>query len=261
MPRLRNILLIGLVLLLQAPAAAGAAREASQGPLLVFAAASTTNAMQKAANAFTRASGIPVAFSFASSGTLAKQIAQGAPADVYLSANVKWMDHLANKGFIVKGSRVALLRNQLVLVAPAASPLAGFTVGPRTDLAAKLNGGWLAMGDPRHVPAGIYGKQALVRLGLWPQVRGRAALAASVRAALMLVERGEASLGVVYATDAKISPQVKVVGVFPPESHEPIVYPAAMVAGREPQAARRYLDFLQGPEATAIFLEFGFQAQ
>ncbi len=261
MPRLRNILLIGLVLLLQAPAAAGAAREAPQKPLLVFAAASTTNAMQRVAAAFTRATGVPVALSFASSGTLAKQIAQGAPADLYLSANVKWMDYLENKGLIVKGTRVALLRNQLVLVAPAASPLAGFTVGPNTNLAARLKGGWLAMGDPRHVPAGIYGKQALVKLGLWPQVRGRAALAATVRAALMLVERGEASLGVVYATDARISPQVKVVGVFPPESHEPIVYPAALVAGRAPRAARRCLEFMQGPEAAAIFHQFGFKTQ
>ena len=253
--RAKMLCLLALIplLLLGAPAQA-------QEPLLVFAAASTTNAMQEVDKAFSKASGIPVTASFASSGTLAKQIANGAPADLFLSANVKWMDYLEKGGQLAPGTRSDLLRNRLVLIAPQASPLQKVEISSSLDPGALLKGGWLAMGDPRHVPAGSYAKQALTKLGWWPKLDKRLALTANVRAALMLVERGEAALGAVYATDAMISKQVKVVGVFPTDTHKPIVYPVALVKGRDSQAAKRFLEFLQGPQAAAVFAKYGFEA-
>ncbi len=250
----RLLAIIALCLLTGLPAAAQAE------PLLIFAAASTTNAVQQVNQAFTQATGVKVTASFASSGTLAKQIASGAPAGVFLSANVKWMDFLQQKGFLEKGTRLNLLANRLVLVAPNDSPLDKVSISPRTDPLKLLKGGWLAMGDPRHVPAGSYGKEALASLGWWPKLEKRLALAASVRVALMMVERGEAALGIVYATDARISKKVKVVGVFPAHSHKPIVYPAALVAGQVTPEARRYLEFLSTPQARKIFASFGFEA-
>jgi molybdate transport system substrate-binding protein len=229
-------------------------------PLLVFAAASTTNAIQKIDKAFTQKTGIPVTASFASSGTLAKQIVNGAPAGVFLSANVKWMNYLDQKGQLAPSTRGDLLRNRLVLVAPVASPLSKVKIGPKSDVSKLLAGGWLAMGDPAHVPAGSYAKESLGKLGWWPKLQGHLALAANVRAALLLVERGEANLGVVYATDARITNKVKVVGVFPAESHRPIVYPVALVKGQATPAAQSYLKFLRGPQAKAIFASYGFEA-
>jgi len=250
----RLLAIIVLCMLTGLPAAAQAE------PLLVFAAASTTNAVQKVNQAFTQATGAKVTASFASSGTLAKQIANGAPARVFLSANVKWVDFLQEKGFLEKGTRLDLLANRLVLVVPSDSPLGPVDINRQVDPLKLLKGGWLAMGDPRHVPAGSYAKQALTSLGWWPKLEKRLALAASVRVALMMVERGEAALGIVYATDAKISKKVKVVGVFPPDTHNPIVYPAALVAGQVTPEAQRYLEFLQTPEARKIFASFGFEA-
>ncbi|MCB2226443.1 MAG: molybdate ABC transporter substrate-binding protein [Desulfarculaceae bacterium] len=250
-------ILLGLSLLLAGAAPVLAAPQ----PLLIFAAASTTNAVNQINQAFTKATGIKVTASFASSGTLAKQIANGAPADVFLSANVKWMDYLDKGGSLAPGTRSDLLRNRLVLIAPAKSPVQSVAVKPATDPLKLLGkGGFLAMGDPRHVPAGAYAKQAMITLGWWPKLDKHLALTANVRAALMLVERGEAALGAVYATDAKISQQVNVVGVFPADTHKPIVYPVALVKERDSQAAKRYLEFLRGPQAKEAFAAFGFEA-
>jgi molybdate transport system substrate-binding protein len=228
----------------------------------VFAAASTTNAITEIGDLFAARGRGSVTTSFASSSTLAKQIAGGAPADVYLSANKKWMDFLEQKNAIVKSSRFDLLGNRIVLIAPRQSSLQTVEVQPGMDLAALLGGeGRLSMGDPDHVPAGMYGKKALENLRLWDQVKSRLAPMKDVRAALVLVERAEAPLGLVYATDAAISSKVRVVGTFPVTSHPAIVYPAAAVAGGKTGAAENFLKFLQTPEAEEVFLKYGFKVQ
>ena len=232
--------------------------QAASDGLMVFAAASTTNAVTEIGQAFTAQSKLKVVNSFASSSTLAKQLEQGAPAGVYISANLKWMDYLQNAKVILPDSRVNILRNRLVLIAPAASKQGPLQIDQGLDLKSLLAAGRLAMGDPSHVPAGIYGQKALASLGLWPKVKNLVAAAANVRAALALVESGEAPLGVVYATDAAISAKVKVVGEFPPKSHPAIVYPAALVAHHDSPAARAYLKFLGSPKAAAIFRKYGF---
>lgn len=256
---LRKLLLA--VTLAMALVAAGHQASAVEPKILVFAAASTTNALEEVSRVFSAQSHIAVLHSFASSSTLARQIVHGAPADVYLSANIMWMDYLEKRGLLEPGSRRSLLTNRLVLIAPTASRMQSVTIDREVDLAALLNGGRLAMGDPAHVPAGIYAKQALTSLGLWRKLARRVAAAPSVRSALVLVERGEAPLGVVYATDAAISDRVKTVGVFPSETHQPIVYPAAIIAGQGSRAARAYLRFLGSPRAVEIFTAHGFLAQ
>lgn len=224
--------------------------------ITVFAAASTTNAVTEMAELFEKSHPVKVRLSFASSSTLAKQIENGAPADIYLSANPTWMDYLADKGAIVSSSRSDLLGNRIVLIAPQASPLENITVDSTLDLAQMLGEGRLAMGDPDHVPAGMYGKQAFEQLGLWHAVEDKIAGAKDVRAALVLVERGETPLGQVYATDAAISKKVKVVGMFPEESHPPIIYPVAMI--KETSYAKAFMTFLRSQESTAVFLKYGF---
>lgn len=235
---------------------------AAQGEVVVFAAASTTNAITEIGDLFAAGGLGRITTSFASSSTLAKQIASGAPANVYLSANKKWMDFLEEKGLIENATRFDLLGNRIVLIAPLQSSLQSVDVKKGLDLAALLGGdGRLAMGDPAHVPAGMYGKKAMEGLGLWDQVSGRLAPMKDVRAALVLVERAEAPLGQVYATDAAISKKVRVVGTFPVESHPPIVYPVAAVAGQKTDAAARFLEFLKTAEARAVFEKFGFDVR
>jgi molybdate transport system substrate-binding protein len=231
----------------------------AQSEVVVFAAASTTNAVTEIGKLYADQHLGRVTPSFASSSTLAKQIENGAPADVYISANKKWMDFLETRNLIDKRSRVDLLGNRIVLIAPESSPLKTIDVAPGFPLASFLGkDGRLSMGDPEHVPAGIYGKQALEILGVWNQVAGRLAPMKDVRAALVLVERGEAPLGLVYATDAAISKKVRVVGTFPSHSHPPIVYPVAAVAGGKAEAAKRFIDFLRSPESRAVFEKYGF---
>jgi len=229
----------------------------SDPPVTLFAAASTTDAVNEIAEAYAAATGGSIRPVMASSSTLARQIAQGAPADLFLSANVSWMDHLAGQQAIVAESRVALLSNRLVLVAPADSPLR-LRLSPDLDLGALLGDGRLAVGDPAHVPAGIYARQALEALGLWAQVEGKLAQAANVRAALALVDRGEAAAGIVYETDAAISPRVRIVDAFPADATPQITYPLAIVAGHDTDAVRRAYDFLKGEQAAAIFRKHGF---
>jgi molybdate transport system substrate-binding protein len=232
---------------------------AAQGGVVVFAAASTTNAVTEIGKLYADRHLGRVTPSFASSSTLAKQIESGAPADVYLSANKKWMDFLEARNLIDKESRVDLLGNRIVLIAPAGSTLKSVDVAPGFALATFLGrDGRLSMGNPEHVPAGIYGKQALENLGVWNQVKDRLAPMKDVRAALVLVERAEAPLGVVYATDAAITKKVRVVGTFPADSHPPIVYPVAAVAGGRSEAAKRFIDFLRSPESRAVFEKYGF---
>ncbi len=233
------------------------AAAAENDAVTVFAAASTTNALNDIANLFGEKKQGKVTYSFASSSTLAKQIENGAPADVFVSADDKWMNYLADKKMIEPESRSDLLGNRLVLIAPQDSN-AKIKIGPKFDLGALLGDGKLAMGDPAHVPAGLYGKQALQKLEIWQAVEPKVAPAKDVRAALALVERGEAPFGIVYATDAAISKKVKVVGVFPEDSHPPIVYPVALVKDRGTAAAKRFLGFLKSPEAKQIFEKYGF---
>ncbi|MFH1057052.1 MAG: molybdate ABC transporter substrate-binding protein [Pseudomonadota bacterium] len=230
---------------------------AAPEPVTIFAAASTTNAVSDAAKLYEEQGLGKVSCVFASSSTLAKQITQAAPAQVFLSADLKWMDFLEEQRLVEPGTRINLLGNRLALIAPAANTVQA-KVGPGMDLAGLLGEGRLAVGDPGHVPAGIYAKQALTKLGLWDSVAARLAPAANVRAALTLVERGETPLGIVYSTDAAISPKVRLVGLFPADSHPPIVYPLALVAGKATPAARKFSDFLQSAPVKAIFNKYGF---
>ncbi len=232
--------------------------QAGPQKVTVFAAASTTNALADIAAQFTAQTQIEVVPSFASSSTLAKQIESGAPADLFISADEKWMDYLAERNLIQPRSRTALLGNLIVLIAPADSrlPATGITAG--SPLLKWLEDGRLVMGDPSHVPAGIYGQKALENLGLWAQVKDRIAPAKDVRAALTLVERAEAPLGLVYATDAAISSKVRVLGAFPESSHPPIVYPAALTAGHDSEPAQKFMAFLKSAAAKSIFEKYGF---
>ena len=233
-------------------------------PLTVFAAASLQDALRALEPAWRAAApgNAPVRLSSAASSTLARQIEQGAPADLFLSADEPWMDYVAQRGLILAETRVSPLGNALVLVAPADSPVAPFRIGPGTDLAALLGRqGRLATGDPAHVPAGIYARAALESLGQWAAIAPRLARAENVRAALLLVERGEAPLGIVYRTDAQATAGVKLLGSFPPGSHPPITYPFAVTrraAGRA--AASALLAFLAGPGAAGTWRRFGFTA-
>ena len=193
----------------------------------------------------------------AASSTLARQIERGAPADIYLSANVAWMDYLAAHGLIELASLRNLLGNRLVLIAHRDSDLE-LSIQPGMDLAALLGRDRLAIGDPDHVPAGIYAREALEALGIWTETRPRLAPSADVRGALVLVARGETPLGIVYASDAGLSAGVRTVAVFPERLHAPIVYPVALVAGRDSALARRFLRYLHSAAAKAIFARHGF---
>ncbi|MGE5545915.1 MAG: molybdate ABC transporter substrate-binding protein [Solirubrobacterales bacterium] len=236
----------------------GAATARSE-TVTIFAAASAADAIDEIGRAFASQGLGTLKGSYAASSTLAKQIELGAPANLFLSADNQWMDYLEGRRLTAPGTRRELLGNALVLVAPAGSPLAERRIDAAFPFAATLGGGRLAVGDPDHVPAGLYARQALARLGAWPEVEHKLARAASVRAALALVERGEAPLGIVYASDATASRKVKLVGAFPPDSHDPIVYPVAIVAGNDTPAARALLAFLSSPEAKAVFARHGFQ--
>jgi molybdate transport system substrate-binding protein len=223
----------------------------------LFAAASMTNALNDINAAFTKATGIKVVLSYAASSALMKQIENGAPADVFASADLEWMDYGAQKKLIKNDSRVNLLGNRLVLIAPQDSRIGEVAIAQGFDLAKLAGGGRIVTGDVRSVPVGKYAKAALEKLGIWPSVEQKMAMAENVRAALTLVARGEAVLGIVYATDAKVEPNVKVVGTFPADSHPPIVYPVALTINATPAAAQ-YLAFLRGQAAKTIFENHGF---
>ena len=245
-----------------------AAHAAEDTKLLVFAAASLNEALTEVGKAYAaadarRGHGAPN-FSFAASSALARQIENGAPAALFLSADEEWMDYLSARKLIAADSRVSLLGNTLVLIAPADRPLAltplALTIAPGFDLAKALNGGKLSMADPDSVPAGKYGKAALEKLGAWTAVAPAVIRGDNVRTALAFVERGEAAAGIVYGSDAALTAKVKVAGVFPADSHPAISYPAAVVAGHESAEARAFLAFLKTPAAMGIFKKYGFSA-
>src|SRR6201995_916739 len=226
--------------------------------LTVFAAASMKNALDDIDAAFTAKTGIKVNASYAASSTLAKQIEQGAPADIFVSADTDWMDYATSKKTIDEPSRVNLLGNSIVLIAPKDSKIDNVTIAQGFDLAKLAGDGKIATGDVKAVPVGKYAQDALEKLGAWQAVEPKFAMAESVRAALALVARGEAALGIVYATDAKVEPGVKIVGTFPANSHPPIIYPVAATATAKAEAAD-YLAFLRSSAAKAIFEKYGFK--
>ncbi|WP_213773810.1 molybdate ABC transporter substrate-binding protein [Bradyrhizobium sp. dw_78] len=225
--------------------------------LIVFAAASMKNALDEVDAAYTAKTGVKVAASYAASSTLAKQIEQGAPADVFVSADTDWMDYTIGKKTINEPTRVNLLGNSIVLVAPKDSKIDNVTIGQGFDLAKLAGDGKIATGDVKSVPVGKYAEAALEKLGAWRAAAPKFAMAESVRAALALVARGEAVLGIVYSTDAKVEPGVKIVGTFPADSHPPIIYPVAATSTAKPEATE-YLAFLRTAAAKAIFEKYGF---
>jgi molybdate transport system substrate-binding protein len=249
----RRAALLSLLVLLLQPRMALAQPTA---PLTVFAAASLTDSLKAVADAYKAKTGMSVTLSFGASSTIARQIEQGAQADIFMSADADWMDYLAKGGHIMDGTRKDLLSNQLVLVA-ASDARPAPKIAPHFDLAGALGDGRLALADPSSVPAGKYGKAALTALGVWDSIAPKVAQAENVRVALEYVARGEAPYGIVYATDAKVAPSVRVVGVFPENTHPPIIYPVALTKTASP-AARNFLVFLGGPEARAIFEKAGF---
>lgn len=235
-----------------------------QADVLIFAAASTTNAVNELARLAASENLPKIVPSFASSSALAKQIVNGAPADIFVSANVKWMDFLKERKLIEKRTRIDLVGNGLVLIAPTNGRLAKMPPADELSkvypLAAHLADGKLAMGNPDHVPAGLYGKEALTSLGLWATVEKNVAAAANVRAALALVERGEAEAGVVYSTDAAVvAKKVKIIGTFPESSHRRIIYPAAIIAGHANADVQNIYAFLASRKAAEIFQRYGFK--
>ena len=236
---------------------AAMASPAAADEVTVFAAASLADALAEVEAGFEAATGHAVTVVAAGSSALARQIREGAPADVFVSASTDWMDAVEADGLVEPGTRVDLLGNRLVLVA-AGTGAAPVDIGPGLDLAALLGDGRLAMALVDAVPAGVYGKAALETLGLWEAVEGQVAQADNVRAALAFVATGEAPFGIVYATDAVAEPRVSVVGTFPEDSHPPIIYPAAALAGRVGPAEAAFMAFLRGPEARAAFLRQGF---
>ena len=252
MPALLRLLLTALAaLVLSVPAAAQ-----PRGPL-VLAAASLQESLTAAADAWAKKGHTRPVLSFAASSALARQIEAHAPADLFVSADEEWMDYLSQRKLLVPGSRVAFLTNRLVIVAPAASR-ARFDVRPGFPLAAGLGGGRLALADPDAVPAGRYARAALTALRVWPSVQGSLARAENVRAALALVARGAAPLGLVYATDARAEPAVRVAGWIPASAHKPITYPVARLTAATSPDAEGFRRFLVSAEGKAVFARFGF---
>jgi molybdate transport system substrate-binding protein len=233
------------------------AQMARAADVVVFAAASLKNALDDATHAFEQQGGAPVKISYAASSQLAKQIESGAPADIFISADLAWMDYLQKRNLVQPATRKNLLGNRLVLVAPAGSGVKA-EIKPGFDLVAMLKGGRLAMADPASVPAGKYGKAALQKLGVWESVAPHIAGAENVRAALLFVDRKETPLGVVYATDAASDPKVEIAAVFPEDSHPPIIYPVALTATSNNPEAAKFLAFLESPAAKPAFAKQGF---
>jgi molybdate transport system substrate-binding protein len=254
MHRLAGIFLCFTVLFVSAWSPA----TAQDKSLTVFAAASMKNALDDVDAAYTAKTGVKIVASYAASSALAKQIEQGAPADIFVSADTDWMDYATAKKNINEPTRVNLLGNSIVLIAPKDSKIDTVTIGPGFDLAKLAGDGKIATGDVKAVPVGKYAKAALEKLGAWQAAEPKFAMAESVRAALTLVARGEAALGIVYSTDAKVEPGVKIVGTFPADSHPPIIYPVAATTTAKAEAAD-YLAFLRSSSAKAILEKYGFK--
>jgi len=249
---------IGLALVATAILAGGLRTAGAQhNDVVIFAAASMKNALDEIAAEWQRQTGKKVAISYAASNTLIKQIEQGAPADIFISADLDWMDYGQQKGLIKPDTRWNLLGNRLVLIAPKDSKVS-VALAPGLDLARLLEGGRLAVANVDAVPAGKYGKAALEKLGAWNGVKDRIAQGESVRAALIFVARGEAPLGIVYQTDAAAEPRVKIVGTFPEDTHPPIVYPISLTKESTSADAAAFLNYLRSPAARPAFERQGF---
>ncbi len=246
--------LLGLAVLTSSSATLAADRL-----LTVFAAASLRESLDNVEHAWESAGHAKIAVSYAASSSLAMQIEQGAPADLYISADTEWMDYLQDRKLVDPSSRFVLVRNELVLIAPAASPLQSLDPAKRDAVLAVLGSGRLALAETSSVPAGIYAKQALQKLGLWNAVSAHLAQGENVRAALEYVARGDTPLGIVYLTDARAEPRVRVLARFAAKTHDPIVYPVARtMAAADPKTAAAFLDFMRSKQATAIFHDAGF---
>jgi len=246
----RIILLVSLVV--AAPAFAQ-----DKPRLIIFAAASLTEALGDVGKAYADAGHEPPIFSFAASSALARQIESGAPAALFISADEEWMDYLATRKLIEPASRVSVLGNSLVLVVPKGDTL-GVAIGPNFDLAGALKGRRLSLADPTGVPAGRYAQAALTSLGVWKNVESLVVRGDNVRAALTFVERKEAAAGIVYATDAALTDRVDIAGTFPATSHPPISYPLAIIVNNDSAEARAFRDFLLSAPAKAIYRRYGF---
>jgi len=248
--------LVAIVALLAACVPHGAVAQQS---VTVFAAASLKNALDDVDAAFAQTTGTNVTASYEASSSLARQIEAGAPADVFISADLRWMDYVAERKLIRPDSRTNLLGNRLVLIAPKDAKLDNVAIGPGFDIAKLAGDGRIAVADVKAVPAGLYAKAALEKLGAWGAAEPKLAQAENVRATLAFVARGETPVGIVYATDARIEPKVKIVGEFPDGSYPAVTYPAAATAdARDKGAAARYLAFLHSAAAKAIFEKYGF---
>ena len=247
--------LVGAAMLALVAAAAPSGAQAAD--VLVFAAASLKNAMDDAVAAFEKNGGDKVNVSYGASSALAKQLEAAAPADMFVSADLDWMDYAEKRSLIRSETRRNFLGNRLVMVAPASSDVK-VEIAPDFPLATLLGGGRLSIADPDAVPAGKYGKAALEKLGVWRSVEDKLARAENVRAALFFVARGEAPLGIVYQTDAAVEKGVKIAGVFPENTHKPIVYPIALTSSSKTPAAAKFLAFLESPAAKPLFERQGF---
>ena len=234
---------------------------AASAKVTVFAAASMTDALQQVAKDYAKQNPKnEVVFSFASSSTLAKQVEEGAPADIFVSASNKWMKYLSEKDLTVKETEKVLVGNDLVLIAPAKSAVNSVDI-EKGEWINALKDSYLSVGDPAHVPAGQYAEEALSKLNLWDKVQERLARAKDVRGALALVERAEAPYGIVYSTDAKVSQQVKTVAVFPADSHKPVVYPVSILKDHDNTDARDFLKYLESDAAKKVLVGYGFSAK
>ncbi len=251
--RLFGRMLLAAIVVTATTATPGAAND-----LTVFAAVSTTNAVTDIAKVYEKKGLGKVRLSFGATSTLARQIEAGAPADLFISADEPWMDYLQKRSLIDPATRKALFGNSLSIVAKADNPLK-LKIEPNFPLAASLKGGRLAVGDPDHTAVGVYAKQALMKLGVWKDVEARLARAPSVRAGLTMVERGEVAFGIVFTTEVKIGGEkVRIVDTFPASTHEPIVYPLAVLPKGQVKDARKFVEFLAGPEAKTILSGYGF---
>ena len=230
----------------------------AQEQITVFAAASLKNALDDANTAFTKATGVRVVAGYEASSALARQIEQGAPADVFVSADLRWMDYAAEHKLIKLDTRVNLLGNKLVLIAPADSKFDRVTIGQGFDIARLAGDGRIAVADVKAVPAGLYARAALEKLGAWAVAEPKLAQAENVRATLAFVARGETPIGIVYETDAKIEPKVKIIGAFPDDSYPSVTYPVAATSDSKNPGVAAYLGFLRTQAAKATFEKYGF---
>jgi molybdate transport system substrate-binding protein len=249
--------LMGIAAVIATAALGASPAMAQDKTLTVFAAASLKNALDDTNAAFTKQTGIRIVVSYAATPALVKQIEEGAPADLFISADLQWMDHAVEKKLVKPETRFNLLGNKLVLVTAKDSRLDNVTIAQNFDIAGLAGTGRIAVADVKAVPAGRYAKTALESLGAWSAAEPKLAQAENVRAALAFVSRGEAPIGIVYSTDAKIDPGVKIVGTFPDGSHPPVTYPVAVTAKAKPEAIS-YLDFLRTPTVKTIFETYGF---